>query len=602
MRSPAQGQPRSSEGGTPARLRYMPGVDGLRAIAVAAVIAYHLGAGWLPGGFLGVDVFLVISGFLITSLLLAERRAEGRIDLKRFWTRRALRLLPALFLMLIVVLAVMVIVHPGEVGRLRGAVLASLGYVANWYFAFADVPYFEQFGRPSVLQHLWSLAVEEQFYILWPPILALGLAVLRLRWLALGVLGAIAGSTVLAWVLWEPFADPSRIYYGTDTRAVGLLAGVLLALAWPAARKASEAGPRARAVLDVAGAVCLAALAVGLLTLGDLDERLYRGGLLAVAVATAGLVGVAAHPASRLGKALGTPAMVWIGLRSYGIYLWHWPVVMLTRPNVDIPLDGPPLVLLRLGLTVGAAALSYRYVEVPIRRAGLRGSWEAIRRWRGRLDRRVRVAAESGVTAAFCALVLLVALLPRTASSVPGLTDVASAAEAGVPTVGPDPPIPADEARAAKRRRVLLVGDSVMLGASPILRRTIGRRAVIDAAVARQFPEGADSVRSRLRRLPRDAAVVIHLGSNGYVKYADLHELMKDLSKRPRVVLVTVRVPLEWQDSVNALLRHEAKRFGNVRIADWHAASEGSDMLVDGAHATPRGMRIYARTIAAQLR
>ena len=600
MRSPAQAR-RSPEEVTPGRLRYMPGVDGLRAIAVGAVIAYHLGATWLPGGFLGVDVFLVISGFLITSLLLAEREAKGRIDLRRFWTRRALRLLPALFLMLIVVLAAMVIIHPGEVGRLRGAVLASLGYVANWYFAFADVPYFEQFGRPSVLQHLWSLAVEEQFYILWPPLLAVALVSLRLRWLMLGIVAAIAGSTVLSWVLWEPFADPSRIYYGTDTRAVGLLVGVLLALVWPAARKAKEASPQARAVLDGAGAVCLAALAYGLLTLGDLDERLYRGGLLAVAVATAGLVAVAAHPASRLGKALGNPVMVWIGLRSYGIYLWHWPVVMLTRPHVDVPLDGPPLVLLRLALTVGAAALSYRYVEVPIRRAGLRGTWDAIGRSRGRLDKRLRLAAESGVTAAFAALVLLVALLPRTAPSVPGLTDVASAAQTAS-IVDPDAPTPGDEARAARRRRVLLVGDSVMLGAAPVLRQAIGRRrAVIDAAVARQFPEGAETVRARLRRMP-NAAVVIHLGSNGYVKYSDLHELMKDLSTRPRVVLVTVRVPLEWQDSVNALLRHEAKRFENVRVADWYTASDGSGTLVDGAHATPRGQRVYARTIAAQLR
>jgi peptidoglycan/LPS O-acetylase OafA/YrhL len=579
----------------------MPGVDGLRAVAVAAVIAYHLGAGWLPGGFLGVDVFFVISGFLITSLLLAEREAKGRIDLKRFWTRRALRLLPALFLMLIVVLAVMVIIHPGEVGRLRGAVLASLGYVANWYFAFANVPYFEQFGRPSVLQHLWSLAVEEQFYIVWPPLLALSLLFVRLRYLLIAVVVAIAGSTFLAWVLWEPYADPSRIYYGTDTRAVGLLAGVLLALVWPAARKASEASTHARAILDGAGVACLAAVALGLLTLGDLDERLYRGGLLAMAVATAGLIAVAAHPASRLGKAIGNPVMVWIGLRSYGIYLWHWPVVMLTRPDVDIPLDGPPLVLLRLALTVGAAALSYKYVETPIRRAGLKGSWEAIGRWRGKMDKRVRVATESGIAAAFVALVLLVALLPRTAPNVPGLTGVASAAQTA-PIVDPDPPTPQEEARAARRRPVLLVGDSVMLGASQALRRAIGKRGVIDARVARQFPEGADVVRTRLRRMSKDTMVVIHLGTNGYIKYSDIHELLKDISKHPRIVLVTVRVPLEWQDSVNDLLRSEAKRFKNVRVADWYGASGGSGLVVDGAHTTQTGMRVYARTIAAQLR
>jgi hypothetical protein len=185
---------------------------------------------------------------------------------------------------------------------------------------------------------------------------------------------------------------------------------------------------------------------------------------------------------------------------------------------------------------------------------------------------------------------------------VPGLTDVASAAQT-TPIVDPDPPpAPGAEARPARRRPVLLVGDSVMLGASKALRRAIGRRAVIDARVARQFPEGADVVRSRLRRMAKDTMVVIHLGTNGYIKYSDIHELLEDVAKRRRVVLVTVRVPLEWQDSVNALLRSEAKRFKNVRIADWYGASGASGLVVDGAHTTQSGMRVYARTIAAQLR
>ena len=232
--------PSSRQG--PPRLPYMPGVDGLRALAVAAVVIYHLGASWLPGGFLGVDVFLVISGYLITSLLLAEHRRSGRIELRRFWLRRARRLLPALFVMIVVVLAVMVIVHPGEVARLHGAVLASFAYVANWYFAFADVSYFEQFARPSIFQHLWSLAVEEQFYLLWPPVIALGLVCLGRRWLLAGVAVLLAGSTALAWVLWEPFTDPSRIYYGTDTRAGGSSRGS----SWPSCSRPARLGPAVR--------------------------------------------------------------------------------------------------------------------------------------------------------------------------------------------------------------------------------------------------------------------------------------------------------------------------------------------------------------------
>ena len=237
----SESTPSSRQG--PPRLPYMPGVDGLRALAVAAVVIYHLGAGWLPGGFLGVNVFFVISGYLITSLLLAEHRRTGRIELRRFWLRRGRRLLPALFVMIVVVLAVMVLVHPGEVARLRGAVLASFGYVANWYFAFAHVSYFEQFGRPSILQHLWSLAVEEQFYLLWPPIIVLGLMLLGRRWLLAGVCVLIAGSTALAWMLWAPFTDPSRIYYGTDTRAVGPARGSRPGLRAPADPAGSRQEP-----------------------------------------------------------------------------------------------------------------------------------------------------------------------------------------------------------------------------------------------------------------------------------------------------------------------------------------------------------------------
>ena len=226
---------RPGDAARPPRLPYMPGVDGLRALAVGVVVAYHAGATWLPGGFLGVNVFLVISGFLITSLLLQERRASGRIDLRRFWLRRARRLLPAVAVMVAVVLAVMLVLHPGEVGRLRGAVVSSVFYVTNWYQIAAEQSYFARFARPSVLQHLWSLAVEEQFYLLWPPVLAAGIATLGRRRLLYGVLAGMAASTVLAAVLWAPRADPSRIYYGTDTRAAGL---------WPAPRGTHPKGSR----------------------------------------------------------------------------------------------------------------------------------------------------------------------------------------------------------------------------------------------------------------------------------------------------------------------------------------------------------------------
>ncbi|MEQ8833805.1 MAG: acyltransferase family protein [Miltoncostaeaceae bacterium] len=609
----------------------MPGVDGLRALAVLAVVVYHLGAGWLPGGFLGVDVFLVISGYLITSLLLAEHSFHGHIDLLRFWGRRAVRLLPALLVMLLVVMAVMVVLHPGEVARVRGALVASLAYVANWYFIAADVPYFEQFGRPSVFLHLWSLAVEEQFYLLWPPLLVAGLLFAR-RGVVLGwVLAAMAASTALAWVLWQPAADPSRVYYGTDTRAVGLLAGVALAFVVPAVDRVAR-GSRARAAArrhrELLGVACLGVVVAGLLFLGDTDRALYQGGFLAIALATAGLVAVVAHPDTRLGRAFAWGPLVWIGLRSYALYLWHWPVIMLTRPGVDVPLEGPALVALQVGLMAAAAALSYRYVERPIRRLGFGGTVAAVR---GRLDalrRPVRLAGTAVAGSAAVGLVAAIAFLPASSPVVPGITGVASAvgpmelAEVdpaapgargpfqrgrrplvppAVPPPDPRPPHVRRDAVATWRPPVLMVGDSVMLGARGAVERHLGRRAVVDAAVSRQFPEGADTVRGRLRGLPRGTPVVLHLGTNGVVPGDGLTGLLRELSGVPRVVLVNVRVDRPWEEDVNRALTEAAARRDNVVLADWSTVAAGDDLLADGVHTNPRGARLYARTIADAL-
>ena len=465
----------------------------------------------------------MISGYLITSLLLAERRLTGSIDL-----------LPALFVMIAVVLAYMVIFHHGEVARLRGATLASLGYVANWYFVFADQPYFDQFGRPSVFLHLWSLAVEEQFYLLWPPIMAAG----------------IAGSTILAWALWKPFADPSRIYYGTDTRAVCLLAGVALAFLWPASRLRPLTERRPRIVLEATGIAAVVVLALALTRLGELDEALYKGGFLWVALATAVVVAVAAHPSSRLGKVLGVAPMVWIGLRSYGIYLWHWPIIMLTRPDEDIPLDGAPLATIQIGLTIGIAALSYKYIETPIRRGGLRALREGLRRDSAGFPRRARVAAASTCAVALVAVGIAVALLPRENPVIPGLPATANGSERQA-TLGPQVTRP-DGARPAAAAKpiqdyepVLAVGDSVMLGASRTLLPALGRGAVVDAAVSRQFSKGAEEVMAGVRSV-KPRTVVIHLGNNGYIQFEDLAGLLDRLKRVPRVVLVHTRVELQW--------------------------------------------------------
>jgi len=394
----------------------MPGVDGLRALAVATVFIFHAGATWLPGGFLGVDFFLVISGYLITSLLVAEQRSGGRIDLWRFWLRRVRRLIPALLLAIAGTLVAMLILHWDEVSRLKGATLSAFAYVTNWYFIFADVPYVEKFGRPNVFTHLWSLAVEEQFYLFWPLVLAVILMVLKLRPWAIGVL-AVAGaafSTAWAWHLYDPYALPWRIYYGTDTRAVGLFVGIVGAILLPPSRLRPIASAAGRWGMEIIGLAALAGVLWCMFSIDEFENRLYQGGMLMLAIPAIVLIIVSAHPQTLLGKFWGLPVLVWIGARSYGMYLWHWPVLMLTRPEDDVSISGAPLVAIQIMLVVGISALSYRFVEQPIRRNGLTGLRRAFATFDGKWREHPAqtIAAWVGVVAVV-ALISLVVLVPE---------------------------------------------------------------------------------------------------------------------------------------------------------------------------------------------
>ena len=357
------------------RLPYIPGLDGLRALAVIAVLLYHAG---LPifGGFLGVESFFVVSGFLITALLLVEWGHHGRIDLPAFWLRRARRLLPALFFMLAGTLIFASLGPRGVSASLRDDTLAALAYVMNWRLIWSGQPYFDPLVRPPLLQHLWSLAVEEQFYLLWPALFVAGMRWLRRGGLLVMTLAAVVGSTLLMAWLDRSGADVSRIYYGTDTRAAGVLLGAALALVWTPGRVPAAASRRLGTLLDGAGTLALAGLIAGFISVSNQHPLLYRGGFALIATATALVIAALTHPQARLlPRLLAWSPLPAIGLRSYGLYLWHWPVFMVTRPYIDVPLDGPPLLALRLAIVAALVELSYRYVELPARRGAIERAW-----------------------------------------------------------------------------------------------------------------------------------------------------------------------------------------------------------------------------------
>jgi peptidoglycan/LPS O-acetylase OafA/YrhL/CubicO group peptidase (beta-lactamase class C family) len=364
------------------KLPFLPGLDGLRAFAVIAVLLYHADLP-LRGGFLGVEVFFTLSGFLITALLVGEQAATGRIDLRDFWMRRARRLLPALALVLLSVFAIAAMLPTGETAGLGGDLLAAIGYVMNWRLVLSGQSYFDAGVRPSLLQHLWSLAVEEQFYLIWPLLFVAGLRLLRPTGLLLTTLLLAAGSAFLSATLYDPGADPSRIYYGTDTRASGILLGAALAMLWAPWRQPALSSRRLGRALDVGGLLALGGLVFAVVQLFDSHPLLYRGGLIAVAVLTLVVIAGLTHPQARLLPALlGSAPLRWVGVRSYGIYLWHWPVFQVTRPFMDVPFGNPAALVLRLALALLLAELSYRWVEAPVRAGAIGRLWRAIgARW-----------------------------------------------------------------------------------------------------------------------------------------------------------------------------------------------------------------------------
>ena len=346
----------------------------MRALAVLAVIAYHLGLGWAPGGMLGVGVFFTLSGYLITDLLLGQHEATGRLQLADFWRRRARRLLPALCVLLVVIAAWVTLLDRPELSALRGVVLAAVGSVTNWWLIAQHSSYFAQFGPPSPLGHLWSLAVEDQFYLVWPWLLWLGLRWARGR---RGTRGRLAAATLLLAclsavemaMLYRPGYDPTRIYDGSDTRAFALLIGAALAFVWPSRHLRGGITSGARRILDGAGVTGLAVIVVLVCCTNDYSAFLYRGGMILLSVATALVVGTAASPASRIGRALGWRPLRWLGVRSYGIYLWHYPIIVLTTPA-----GGPETVArgaFQVAASIGVAELSWRYIEEPVRQGAI---------------------------------------------------------------------------------------------------------------------------------------------------------------------------------------------------------------------------------------
>jgi peptidoglycan/LPS O-acetylase OafA/YrhL len=609
----------------PKRLPYMPGIDGLRAIAVVAVILYHAEFGFIPGGFLGVEVFLVISGYLITSLLIIERVRTGTIDLKEFWTRRARRLLPALGVLLFLVTTSALLFARDALFRLNQDVLGALTYSTNWVMIFRQESYFEGFARPPLLRHLWSLAVEEQFYVFFPLVFAgvmlllsrrsTGYGQTARRFMGIAAVGVIA-STALMWLMYVPYEDPSRVYFGTDTRASGLFVGVALAFAWQPWRFTNSLARRGTITLNVMGFAALGFLTFILLTIGEYDVFLYQGGFLLVSILTAIVIAVTVHPQGTLNPVLGNSLLVWIGKRSYGLYLYHWPVFVLMRPEIDVPWSRWPTLAAQMVVTLALTEASYRWIEQPIRRRGFK-VWIAWVTWP--LRRRSPQAAAVWPVVAGVFLVGLTIGLIQGSATPPMAEEIAASpietpvvVESTSTTVAPTTTEGTGEMGASSTTTIpapptaepppVMIGDSVMLGAKIGLEKAV-EDALVDGTVSRQMKQVPGVITQyRTQGLLGEIAVV-HLGTNGPFSSAHLDDAMISLADAERVYFVNASVPRRYEGDVNNELAAGVDRWERAFLIDWHSVAKGHPeyFVQDGVHLTSAGITAYADLIAREI-
>lgn len=614
---------------TPASPRYAPALDGLRALAVVAVIVYHLGYGWAPGGLLGVTVFFVLSGYLITSLLVAERIQTGRIQLGAFWMRRARRLLPAVVTVIVCTALLCMLFDQVLLTKMRPDVIPSLLFVNNWWQVFHEVSYFDALGAPSPLQHFWSLGIEEQFYLVWPllvaGLLALGASHAHLRRAAL----ALAAASVVAMaLLYEPGGDPSRVYYGTDTRAFSLLIGAALGLAWPfgplgeaafgitrRAGRTGRAGMASQAnstlpaplkvALDVASIAALGGLVAMMCLVDGFAEMLYPGGLLLASVLTAIVIAGLVHPGSLLGRIFAARPLVWVGKRSYGMYLWHFPLIMLICPT-----DGTTpewwVAVGAVGAVVAASALSYRFIEDPIRKGAIGKAARALRTGElsaSRAIRRVAPAFVGGAAACTVAVVGLTLMEDVSAVEDIELYQDETPAVVGMLDVGSDREMSeadkaAQEAAEAEGLDVLVIGDSVCKKAIYSFPGTFPYGA-LDAALNRRMSQGAEIYRSYAEQGIESDVVVFALGNNAAVTSDQIDEVMEAVGADKQVFFVNTRNATGWMGSTNAALADAAVRYGNAHVIDWMSASSGHGEYfeADGMHLKPVGAEAYTKLI-----
>jgi peptidoglycan/LPS O-acetylase OafA/YrhL len=567
-------------------VRHISSIDGLRAIAVAAVVLYHLGISWIPGGFLGVDLFFVISGYVITRLILDSINQSSALDLRAFYAARLRRIYPGFIFMVICTIIFIGVWAPEAIKRFLTDLPYALTGSINWYLVARNQDYFETIGRPPLLQHTWSLAVELQFYLIWPIIL---LTVLKyfgkknVARIALAI-AIISGVTLFIVSLSLDQANAkqiSHIYFGTDTHSLGLFLGSALAVSWIPQNLSAAITKRAQDVIDGIGVVGLLGLISVFLFIDQSNANLYR-----IAFPLAGIFGCLViislvHPASRFAPIISTAPFRWVGQRSYGIYIWHWVIFQVTRPSVDLSGQTWALYLARVLLVLALADISLRWVEIPFRQG-------AVQNWfRGMKYRSAKVKLRQQLSL----LTSIITVLAIT--SVISVQAINQADQISNQVLEEIIPIEPNQQDLGSTTGLWVTGDSVILGIRSKL-ESKEHISLINARVGRQAPELLAVMRVDQTSVP-SSPVIFNLGNNNALSEQTVIDIFETIKNQPQIIVVNTAVPRAWKDANNEIISKVSARYPNVKLVDWDRISKGRPELFapDGVHLSPTGSDVY---------
>ena len=571
--------------------RYIHSVDGLRAVAVIAVLLYHLGIDWIPGGFLGVDLFFVISGYVITGLILESIARSGTLDLRAFYLSRVRRLLPALIAMLVFTTLYIGVYAPETVRRFISDIPYALSGTMNWALVARQQDYFESIGRPPLLQHTWSLAVEAQFYLIWPLVLLFILRYFGKKNISIAAL-AIALASGIALFAYSIRIDTqesaiSHVYFGTDTHSIGLFLGSALAVSWKPQNLTREISKRAQDFVDLIGVFGFLGLLATFLFINESDPTLYRIAFPLAAIFGCFTLISVVHPASRFAPLLSSRVLIWIGERSYGIYIWHWIVFQLTRPSIDLVGDDWALYALRVLIVFALADISLRYIEIPVRR-GYFELW-----FRGMKYRTKSVRLRQKLFASCAVIVTLFSTTLVSVNAMNRADEIVAAEKAAVATEDDVDQVVTD----ADTPGLWVTGDSVILGIRNVLAK-YERIELINARVGRQISELIEVAQTD-QQFVADSPVVLNLGNNNRLVESDVISMMEVVRNQPKIIVVNTAVPRSWKDENNQIISSVVARYPNTILVDWDRISENYPeyFASDGVHLNPPGVNAYVAAI-----